>query len=474
MNLGRTLLVALVLGGGAYGGYAWYGETQAKQSAEAPVRWGQVTRGLVVEGVAASGTIQPLLLVQVGTQVSGVVEKLFKDFNDPVKAGETIALLDARRLKAVVVQDEASLARARADVGRVKAELARAERELARQESLSKEGFTSATDLDAAIAAAESARAQMKVAEAAVTQSMASLEIDRVNLDYATIVSPIDGVIVTRSVDVGQTVAASLSAPVIYTIANDLKRVRVEVSVPEADIGRLASGQRVRFHVDAHPDKSFEGRVREVRLSGASVSNVVTYIVVVDAENPEQLLLPGMTANATFEIARSDEDALRVPNAALRLRPAANLVEEDPGARPEGATRTAGAASAGPDGGTATAAMGGERRRGPRGEGGPRGERGPRGEGGARPSSGGGSPQIGTVYVKGASGKLKAVRVRTGLTDGVFTVVRPFREESLPEGAEVATSILVTDDAGAGAVSNPFAPSMPGGRGGGGRMGIPR
>lgn len=414
----KKLVMVFALAGLAAGG-TWFFIVRSgtARSAEVKFRTAKVERGQVIEGVAASGTIQPTVLVQVGTQVSGVIEKLFKDFNSPVKAGETIALLDARRLNAQLLQDEASLVRARAEVTRVKAELARAERELVRQKTLAERRLTSYAELDAAVAGVDVLKAQIEVAEAAVRQTQASIEIDRVNLGYATIVSPIDGVVVSRNVDVGQTVASSLSAPTLFVIANDLTKVQVQASVPEADIGRIRVGQVARFGVDAHPERRFEGEVSQVRLASTVNQNVVTYTVLIDAENPDGYLLPGMTANVTFEIATSPADGLRVPSAALRFRPPEGVVEA--------------AAAAGP----------------------------PQRERGAK------------IYVPMPNGRLRAIAVRRGVSDGAATHVIPIGAATLDEGAEIVTAILA-EGADEPPLTNPFAPPrMGGGPGAGGRRG---
>lgn len=301
---------------------------QGAASAEAPPRYRTTTieRGEVTAVVEANGTVQPRVLVQVGTQVTGVVEQMLKDFNDPVRAGETIAVLDSRRLVAQVRQAEAALGQARADLVRTQALAHQAERDLARTEQLAQRQLVSASEVDASLAAAHSSRAQVDVAAAVVSSSLARLESERTNLDYATIVSPVDGVVVARNVDVGQTVAASLQAPTLFEIAGDLKVVQVQASVPEADIGRLRRSMRATFSVDAHQGRTFEGAVSQIRLAATTVDNVVTYTVLVDAANPDELLMPGMTANVAFEVDRA-EDAWLVPIAALRFRPA--TLQED-------------------------------------------------------------------------------------------------------------------------------------------------
>jgi HlyD family secretion protein len=533
MNKIAVSLALVAVAGGAW--YWFYGRSSAGSSAaDFKFRTAKAERGEVIEGVQASGAVQPVLLVQVGTQVSGVIEKLFADFNSKVKAGQTIALLDTRRLEAQVSQDEALIARSKADldrmkavveqsrsdvdhakatleqsraeVDRIKALLEQAQKDLARQKELGEKRLVSAADVDAAVAtkgsldaqlaAAQATirsnevqvataeatvrtnEAQLGVGEAAIRQNEAQLKGDKVNLDYATIVSPVDGVVVSRNVDVGQTVAASLSAPTLFVIANDLTKVQVQASVPEADVGRIKEGQHARFTVDAHPEKTFEGAVSQVRIASTTVQNVVTYTVLVDAQNPDGLLLPGMTANLTFEIAKSAKDALHVPAAALRLTipaDAAGLVENPQDAAPEpkgghaadaakgdapksdgdksDPPKSDGAKPAAADGAPAAPADGGGGRRWNRGGGGP---------GGAA----GGPPRRrrGVVYVAAPGNKLHAVPVRVSISDGARTVVEPIEPAKLADDAEVVTAVLRDDDS---TTTNPFAPPGMGARRGG-------
>jgi HlyD family secretion protein len=438
----KYLILALVLATAAGGGY--YALNREGSSGPAlRLRVAKLERGEVVEGIQASGAIQPLVLVQVGTQVSGTVEMLYKDFNSKVAADETIAILDSRRLVAQVAQDQANLGRARADVERVRAQLRQAEKNLERQRQLAKNEITSVLDLDAAEANAEALKAQVDVAIAVVAQGQAQLDGDLVNLRYATVKSPVAGVVVSRNVDVGQTVAASLSAPTLYVIANDLSKIQVQASVPEADIGKIKDKQRARFGVDAHPERQFEGLVSQVRLASTTVQNVVTYTVLVDADNPGEVLLPGMTANVTFEIARSPKDALLVASSALRFQPPQEMLEEEP---KKDEPKKDGDEKKDADEPKKEWKRGGDK---------PGGER-----------RGGGRKNVGTIYVKQANGKLKAIRVRTGVTDGVKTAIEPLGQATLEEGAEIATGTIREDEA---QTTNPFAPRFGGGGGGRGR-----
>jgi HlyD family secretion protein len=280
----------------------------------------KATKGDLKVSATATGQIFPFVQVQVGTQVTGVIQRLFVDFNCIVKAGQQVAQIDPAPFQSIVDQNRANLLAAKAMVLKVKASLVQAEKELGRDKELAKRELIAPTDLDAAVANYDSLVAQLAASEAGVEQAKATLESSEVNLRYTKIISPIDGVVIQRSVDVGQTLAASLSAPTIYVIADNMKKVQIQASVAEADIGRISEGQQVSFSVDSYREHQFKGRVSQIRLFPTTVQNVVTYTVMIDAENPEGKLLPGMTANATFDIAEY-KDVLKIPNAALRFTP---------------------------------------------------------------------------------------------------------------------------------------------------------
>jgi HlyD family secretion protein len=274
---------------------------------------------LVVQ-VKATGTVQPIKLVQVGSQVTGKIMKLYVDYNSPVTEGQIIAQIDDTTFKAKVAQDDANLKKAMADVEQGRAKLNLASKELVRDRELASREVISKSALDTSLTNRAALAAQVKTLEAVVEQTRAILDMDRINLGYTTIRSPVNGVVVARNVDEGQTVIASLSVQTIYNIATDLTKIQVQGSIPEADIGRIAMGQPVLFTVDAFPDLKFEGHVSEVRLAAVTISNVVTYPVIVLADNPELKLKPSMTANIYIEVARHPQ-ALVVPNAALRYKP---------------------------------------------------------------------------------------------------------------------------------------------------------
>lgn len=294
------ITVALIVLGG--GGYLLLGNKEKPTA----YRYEVVDRGDVVVSISATGTLSAVTTVTVGSQVSGTIATLHADFNSQVKKGELLAQLDPTFLAATVQEQ-------RANLDRVKAQRNDAVRTHARLKQLFDQSLISQSELDVAVTALESSEASLRQAEA-------SLERAEVNLRYATIKSPIDGVVISRSVDVGQTVAASLSAPVIFTIAQDLTRMQVQASVTEADIGQVTVGLPVTFRVDAYPNDIFKGEVSQVRLAPVIVQNVVTYQVIVGVDNSEMKLMPGMTATITIEVAKR-ADVLRLPLAALRFTP---------------------------------------------------------------------------------------------------------------------------------------------------------
>lgn len=366
----------------------------------APYRTEAVQRGEIRVQVSATGTLNAVTTVQVGSQISGTVAALYADFNSRVKEGQVLAQIDPTFLKAQVAQNEADLEKARVT-------LRQAERDFARQEPLRAQGLASQADIDAAQTALEAAKASVKSAEAALLRA-------KTNLQYATIASPIDGIVISRNVDVGQTVAASLSAPTLFTIANDLREMQLEAAVDEADIGLVRVEQKVSFTVDAFPDATFSGNVQQIRLAPRTDQNVVSYTVIVRVENPEERLLPGMTANATFHVDEA-RDVWKVPAVALKFRPAG-------------------------------------------GEGSPvRGGHAPGGMAMARPN-GGERPGRGTaIFVLAGNGSLRRIPVRPGLSDGTYTAVA---SDSLSEGMQVVVGMNRPAAGGTPAQGtvNPFAP----------------
>src|SRR5262245_2066582 len=265
-----------------------------------------VTRGSITQAVTATGTLNPVVNVQVGSQISGNIEKLFVDFNSPVKAGQVVAEIDPAVFQAAVLQ-------AQGDVDNARAALELAQVTQKRMVDLVAKQNSSQSELDQANASLHQAEAQLKIKEGALQKA-------KVDLEHCTITSPIDGIVISRSVDVGQTVAASLSAPVVFTIANDLTKMQIDAAVAEADIGTVEAGQRVDFTVDAFPKRTFHGQVVQVRNAPITVQNVVTYDTVIGVNNSDLKLKPGMTANVSIVGAQRD-NVLKVSNAALRFRP---------------------------------------------------------------------------------------------------------------------------------------------------------
>ena len=279
-----------------------------------------VSEGNIRQVVSSTGTLQAVTTVLVGSQVSGTIAKLSADFNSKVKKGEIVAELDQASFAARVEETRANVAAAQANLAKSKVSFEDAERTLKRTKELKQRELVSQSELDAAQTAYDSARSQVSVTQAQVGQAQASMNQAQIDLGYTVIRSPVDGIVISRNIDVGQTVAASLSAPTLFTIANDLTKMEVHTNVDEADVGNITDGQEVSFTVDAHAQRRFRGKVNQVRNAPINVQGVVTYNSVVRINNKELLLKPGMTANVQFLVAQK-EDVLTIPNVALRFRP---------------------------------------------------------------------------------------------------------------------------------------------------------
>ena len=409
--IGLGLLLALTAAGG------WYWLRGSSGEGEYRYETRLADRGRIVAKVTATGTVSALVTVQVGSQVSGRLAEILVDFNNVVKKGQVLARIDASFYQASLEQARANVTAAEGQVRRAQAQADLAQRVFDRGKELSQRKLLSAADLELAQAAAKTAAAEVRVAEGQLAQARAALTQATVNLGYTTIVSPINGVVISRTVDVGQTVAASLQAPTLFTIAEDLQRMQVDTSVAEADIGKLKANMNSEFYVDAYPGERFTGIVRQIRNAPQVVQNVVTYDAVIDVSNPELKLRPGMTANVTFVHAERNK-ALRVPNAATRLRPPeAWLTKYGSGAdggAAGGAGRRGGAHGPGQEAGTAVAGLKPER-----------------GEGAAE------ARDMRTVWVL-REGKPAAARIRIGINDGVFSEVI---EGTLAEGEAVITDV---------------------------------
>jgi HlyD family secretion protein len=285
----------------------------------------KVDRGRIVAKVTATGTLSALVTVQVGSQVSGRLQEIKVDFNSPVKKGQLIAKIDPQLFQAALEQARANFLAAQSNVAKARVQALEADRQYERSKALAERQLVAPADLQTAEANAGVAHAQIDAASGALAQAKASLHQAQVNLAYTTIISPIDGIVVSRNVDVGQTVAASFQAPVLFVLAEDLRTMQVDTSVAEADVGRLKPGMPASFAVDAYPGKRFQGTIRQIRNAPQTVQNIVTYDAVIDVANPELELKPGMTANVNFVYAEKD-DVLRVPSAAMRFRPAPDLM----------------------------------------------------------------------------------------------------------------------------------------------------
>lgn len=369
----KVLLVIMLLAAGiTVYGYLAYGTTEFVPE----VRMANVTQGDIVDTVGATGALEAVTTVNVGSQVSGMIENLYVDFNSIVREGDVIMRLDPSLFETQVAQARANLIRAEADTERFRVSLDDTEVQLRRAEDLAARQLISETELEAAQVAVRSTEAQLKSSEASITQAMASLNQNEVNLEHTVIRAPIDGIVISRLVDVGQTVAASLQAPELFVIAADLTKMRVIANIDESDVGRIRPNQRVTFTVDAYPGEEFEGSVSQIRLEPVVTQNVVTYATVIDAPNPDLRLKPGMTATIALETARRD-NVLRIPNTALRFRPTnemfALLGQPVPESMQAGGTtdRSAGGApGAGGGGGEGGGAAAGPRRGGGGGGGG--------------------------------------------------------------------------------------------------------
>lgn len=393
-------------------------------------RFASVERGNIESTVSATGTLGALRTVSVGTQVSGQIAELFVDFNDTVTKGQLLARIDP------ILQEQA-VTDAQASVERAQSQLLLAQRDYNRNRELMNVGLIARSAFEQSDSSADVARANVKSARVA-------LERARQNLEYTKIYAPIDGVVVERNVDNGQTVAASLSAPQLFLIANDLRNMQILASVGEGDIAQIKEGQKVKFTVQALSGQTFEGDVAQVRLQSVTNENVVNYTVVVSVTNPEKKLLPGMTARVEF-LTSSVQNVLKVPNAALRFKPSDDAVVVK-----TTSTDSAGTAS----GGTDSQSVRRSRRGNPQAESpspqgtAQEGARGARGQRGPRTGSG-----FGTIYTVNDKGELQPHRVRTGLTDGSTTEIR---SRDLKEGMKIVAGTTQPQSANTTSNASPF------------------
>lgn len=314
----RVAAAAIVLA--ALAAAAWFWHQRANAAAESAYRTATIERGNIRVAISATGTLSATSTVIVGSQISGQVTDVLVDFNSPVKKGDVLARIDPSSYEAQIEQGSAQVASAQASLRQFQATLRNAELDYQRKLDLGRQQLVAQSDVDLARAALDQARAQVNSSQAQIRQQTAATQTTRINLDRTVIRSPVDGVVLTRTIEPGQTVAASLQAPELFTIAEDLRKMKIELAVDEADIGQVKQGQNVSFTVDAFPDRQFRGTVEQVRLSATTTSNVVTYPVVVSVDNSDETLLPGLTVNAEIEVSRRD-NVLKVTNAALRYKP---------------------------------------------------------------------------------------------------------------------------------------------------------
>ena len=415
-----VILLILVLAGAGAGYWYWH----KSQNAVAEYRTAVIDKGDLTQAVTATGQLNPVLNVQVGCQISGMLSEIKVDFNSPVKKGQVVAQIDPSTYLAAVHQAEGDLANAKSVV-----ELAQVDAN--RSATLLKDKLVAPSDDDKAQADLHQAQAQVKIKEA-------SLERAKIDLTRCTIYAPVDGVVISRNVDVGQTVAASLSAPTLFVIANDLTKMQIDANVSEADVGGVEEGQTVDFTVDAFPYRTFHGKITQVRFSPITVQNVVTYDTVVAVNNSDMKLKPGMTANISI-IVSQHTNVVRMPNAALRFRP------PDVAGKKLPETNLLASAS----GTNQTLAIAGEKT-------------GKRGPGAKRDRTQ--HQAIRTVYLltDAEKGTIKPVQIKTSITDGAFTEV----DEGLKEGDVIITGVNGLEANKPATTSNPL-----GGGGGSGRFG---
>ena len=441
----KIAIVLAVLAGIAYG-VKFFFFTEKASEAAGPLVSAKVTQTTISTTISATGTLEPVDQVEVGTQVSGDIAKIYVDFNSKVKKGQVIAELDKSKLKATLTQAEIAYRSAETDYKYKESTYNRIKK-------LSESNAASAVEL-------ETAEYNMNSAKLSVERSKNEVSQARLNLSYATIKSPIDGVVLKRAVEVGQTVAASMSTPTLFVIAKDLSQMKVMAAVDEADIGQVKQGQRVTFTVDAFQEDKFNGSVQEVRLNPTTTSNVVTYTVVITAENPDQKLLPGMTATCTI-VTQEVKDAIAIPVKALKFTPADGTPMADPRDFPRPPHMAGDSTFAKGDFPPPPPDMGagGPPPGGPGGFGPPGGGKG--GKGVFKKRSGAKKPSGSMVWVS-IDGKAAPRPVKTGISDGVNIQIL--------KGLSVGDSVVVSQESVSAAstekakASNPFMPTPPGKR----------
>lgn len=434
-----ALVLTLVLSGLGVGAYFFFAGRKAE-----PITYKTQPseKRRIVSNVTASGTLSARVTVQVGSQASGRIAELTVDFNSQVKKGQLLARIDPQIFQAAVAQANANFLSAKAQLARSEVQAKDAERQYARVKTLQEQSLASRAELETSETTAAVARAQIDVSKATFEQALAALNQAQVNLSFTKIYSPIDGVVISRSVDVGQTVAASLSAPVLFTIAEDLRKMQIDTHVAESDIGRLEPGMRASFTVDAFPSRRFFGLISSIRNAPQTAQNVVTYDTMIDVDNADLKLRPGMTANVTVTYAEKD-GVLAVPNSALRFRLPGDVTVARSSERPKSSAPGLpfGSASAEP---AAVAS-------GPAPEGSAKSPA-PEGSARRRRSNGDRGPAADVsrkIYVL-EGGQVRSVEIKAGLSDGTFTEVL---DGDLKEG-----DLIITDTVVSGAKSSSAPP----------------
>lgn len=388
---------------------------------EVKYRTEAIGRGDIEAVVVTSGTLNPIDTIDIGAQVSGKITKLYADFNTPVKAGDIVAELDQEQLKMKIQQNEASYQTRSAALEQAKVSLQTSQKAYERAKALFAKSLLSVEEMDTAEANYLTAKSSLVSAQAGLSQAKSSLDQSRVDLSYAIIRSPVDGVVITRKVSLGQTLQSGFNVPVLFQVATDLTKMKVECDVDESDIGKVKERQAVRFGVEAYPNEQFHGIVQQVRVSPTTTNNVVTYTIIVNVDNPEKKLLPGMTATASIIVGEA-KNVLRVPNGALRFTPTLSEAElkkmQDEMRERFMAQRQAqgGQPGAAGPGGAAPAASGAP-------QGAPQG--GPAGQPGTLTRQGGGQgrPQMPRVWILDAQGKMRMAMIRTGVSDTSYSEI---------------------------------------------------
>jgi HlyD family secretion protein len=434
------LSVLVVVGAG---GFFFWRYKKAHTPAPYTFETEEVTRHHIVGKITATGTLLATVTVTVGTQVSGRVQKIMVDYNSPVKKGQVIAKIDPLLFQAALEQSRANFLQAQAQLESNKAQALLTQKLFARELLLQKDNLAAQQDVDTAETNAAVSVANVAVAKASLAQAQASLHQAETNLDYTNIVSPIDGTVILRAVDVGQTVAASLSTPTLFSIAQDLRKMQVNTNVSEGDVGRLEEGMDASFTVDAFPGRRFKGKISQIRNAATTTQNVVTYDAVIDVDNADLKLRPGMTASSTVVYAEKN-DVLAIPNPALRFHPPAEIADPIP-ERGHGRGRSHEGRGSGSGSGAGDPERAAQRREWRERHGSGSGAESSESRSDDRePKEGHEGREAKVVWVENGE-RLSPVRIHTGLTDGTVTEVL---DDALPEGSKIVVDVTSTAKGG--------------------------